>query len=251
MIGFHMLSGILILLITIVWSCNGENFPTSIKKCKNEDKKCIATTISDIIKRAATTGMPELGIKPINPYPLPKVNIERGQGAVILRIILKDASLIGIDCYVIDKINGFDRNPRDSVFELIGRCNSISIVGPYKMSGRFLLLPVAGEGMSTITFHKVNFTMNWQTDVETRDGKDYLKIKSVDYKSSIKRLHMNMENLFNNKALSDNMNTIFNENYQLIFNEIQEPVEKSFENILLDVIQPVFDKFPYNEMFAE
>lgn len=47
------------------------------------------------------------------------------------------------------------------------------------------------------------------------------------------------------------MNAIFNENYQLIFNEVQQPVEESFEKILLDIIQPVFDKYPYKELFAE
>ncbi len=58
-----------------------------------------------------------------------------------------------------------------------------------------------------------------------------------------------MDNLFNNKVLSDNMNAIFNENHQLIFNEVQQPVEESFEKILVDIIQPVFDKFPYKELF--
>lgn len=62
---------------------------------------------------------------------------------------------------------------------------------------------------------------------------------------------MNMENLFNNKVLSDNMNAIFNENHQLIFKEVQQPIEESFEKILLKLIQPVFDKFPYKELFAE
>lgn len=29
--------------------------------------------------------------------------------------------------------------------------------------------------------------MTWQTEVETRNGEDYLKINSIDYKSDIKR----------------------------------------------------------------
>ncbi|KAG4065115.1 hypothetical protein HA402_007512 [Bradysia odoriphaga] len=249
MIGYHFLKGIF--LLSIVCSCSCDNFPTSIKKCKNEDKKCLATVMNEIIKRAASTGVPEFGIKPLNPYPLPKVNIERGQGAVVLKILLKDTSLVGIGCYEIDNINGFDRNPRDSVFELSGRCDTITITGPYKMSGRFLLLPVSGQGMSNITFNKVTFTMKWQTEVQTRNDADYLKINSIDYNSTIKGLRMNMDNLFNNKVLSDNMNAIFNENYELIFKEVQQPVEESFERILRDIIQPVFDKFPYNELFAE
>lgn len=54
--------------------------------------------------RNLKTGLPEIGLKPINPYPLPKVNIERGEGAVLMKIVLKNASLVGIDCYVIDNV---------------------------------------------------------------------------------------------------------------------------------------------------
>lgn len=112
--------------------------------------------------------------------------------------------------------------------------------------------------------------MKWDTEVETRNGAEYLKIKRVHYTSKVKgyvliewtfpsllfiwlcfRLRMNMDNLFNNKELSDNMNAVFNQNHELIFNEVQEPVEKSFEKIVREIVQPVFDKFPYNELFAE
>lgn len=61
---------------------------------------------------------------------------------------------------------------------------------------------------------------------------------------------MHLDNLFNNKVLSDNMNAIFNENHQLIFKEVQPSIEESFEKILRDIIQPVFDKFPYSDLFA-
>lgn len=38
-----------------------------------------------------------------------------------------------------------------------------------------------------IFLEKVSFTMKWQTEVEARDGEDYLKINSIDYDSAIKR----------------------------------------------------------------
>lgn len=60
-----------------------------------------------------------------------------------------------------------------------------------------------------------------------------------------------MENLFNNKLLSDNMNAILNENGPLILKELEEPVQQAVSKIFLGLIQPVFDKFPYNELFAE
>lgn len=60
---------------------------------------------------------------------------------------------------------------------------------------------------------------------------------------------MNLENLFNNKELSDSMNAILNENDELIFKELQVPLQNVLEDVARDIIAPVFDKFPYSDMF--
>lgn len=65
----------------------------------------------------------------------------------------------------------------------------------------------------------------------------------------IPRLRINLENLFNHKALSDGMNAILNENDQLIFKELQVPLQNVLENVARDIVGPVFNKFPYSEMF--
>lgn len=48
--------------------------------------------------------------------------------------------------------SGFDKNPRESIFELTGHCDSSTISGPYMINGKFLLLPITGQGMSNFTF---------------------------------------------------------------------------------------------------
>lgn len=63
------------------------------------------------------------------------------------------------------------------------------------------------------------------------------------------RLRINLDNLFNHKALSDGMNAILNENDQLIFKELQVPLQNVLENVARDIVGPVFNKFPYSEMF--
>lgn len=109
----------------------------------------------------------------------------------------------------------------------------------------------AGRRMSKHETGKIIWKSIASITIQKLNGRIIAKFQTTFIEEHIFRLHMNMENLFNNKALSDNMNAIFNENYQLIFKEVQKPVEESFEKILRDIIQPVFDKFPYNELFAE
>lgn len=67
--------------------------------------------------------------------------------------------------------------------------------------------------------------------------------------SIIPRLRINLENLFNHKELSDGMNAILNENDQLIYKELQVPLQNVLENVARQIVAPVFNKFPYNEMF--
>lgn len=64
------------------------------------------------------------------------------------------------------------------------------------------------------------------------------------------RLYIQLRNLFNgDKALSDGTNQFLNENWQDILNELKPVLRKAIGNIAIGVIQPVFSKFPYNQLF--
>lgn len=45
------------------------------------------------------------------------------------------------------------------------------------------------------------------------------------------------------------MNKILNENDDLIFKELQVPLQNVLEEMAREIIAPVFDKFPYSDMF--
>lgn len=66
------------------------------------------------------------------------------------------------------------------------------------------------------------------------------------------RLYLKLENLFNgNKALGDNMNLFLNENWQIILDELKPAVRETLAQILSGVINAVFDKLPYNDLFLD
>lgn len=68
---------------------------------------------------------------------------------------------------------------------------------------------------------------------------------------TIFRLRINLENLFNHKELSDSMNAILNENDQLIFKELQVPLQNVLEEVARQIVAPVFNKFAYSDMFLD
>jgi hypothetical protein len=97
---------------------------------------------------------------------------------------------------------------------------------------------------------KVKFRPNV---IEKGDGKIYIQIPSNKFKMvfDTSRMYLNLENLFNNKALSDNMNKFINENWQIILGELKPSVRDALSQVLTGIINSVFDNLPYSELFSD
>jgi hypothetical protein len=65
-------------------------------------------------------------------------------------------------------------------------------------------------------------------------------------------MYLQLDNLFNgNKALGDNMNLFLNENWQIILQELKPPVREALAQIFASLVNRVFDKLPYVDMFSD
>ena len=89
--------------------------------------------------------------------------------------------------------------------------------------------------------------------IQKGDGKTYIQIPSNKFKMvfDTSRLYLKLENLFNNKALSDNMNLFLNENWQIILSELKPSVRDTLAQVLTGIVNSVFENLPYNELFAD
>lgn len=62
---------------------------------------------------------------------------------------------------------------------------------------------------------------------------------------------MHLTNLYNgDKILGDSTNLFLNENWQEIFNELKRSIFDAFGLIMQNIINSVFRKIPYNELFS-
>jgi Haemolymph juvenile hormone binding protein (JHBP) len=69
---------------------------------------------------------------------------------------------------------------------------------------------------------------------------------------SLCRSSVHFTNLFNgDKALAENMNLFLNQNGKLLLEELKKPINSSFARIYKDLLNSVFRKIPYNELFIE
>lgn len=87
-----------------------------------------------------------------------------------------------------------------------------------------------------------------------KNGKQHIQIPSNKFKLNFDttRLYLHLENLFNgNKALGDNMNMFLNENWQVILGELKPAVREALLQIVTGIMNSVFDKLPYDELFSD
>ena len=62
---------------------------------------------------------------------------------------------------------------------------------------------------------------------------------------------MQFDNLFNgrDRKSSDGTNEFLNKNWSIILNELKPVLKRKMGNIVKDVVNPIFDKFPYDTFF--
>lgn len=90
--------------------------------------------------------------------------------------------------------------------------------------------------------------------VTERNGQQYLQTASNKFKLAFDTTHLYLylENLFGgNKALGDNMNMFLNENWQIILQELKPAVKTTLTQIIGGIMNSVFDKLPYDELFLD
>lgn len=64
-------------------------------------------------------------------------------------------------------------------------------------------------------------------------------------------MQMKLSDLFASKELSDNINSIFNDNSELMFNEMKTEFGLARGKVIQKLISPIFEMFPYRKLFAE
>lgn len=82
------------------------------------------------------------------------------------------------------------------------------------------------------------------------NGNTFMDIKDFRIECKVKRMTMQLDNLFNgDKALGDNINSFLNENWQEIYAELKLPVYDGIAKAMKAAAKKVFNTIPYNEIF--
>ncbi|KAL5240746.1 hypothetical protein ACI65C_008157 [Semiaphis heraclei] len=227
----------------------------SFNLCKKSDPnldKCLKTSIQSVIPDLAE-GYPKLRIPAIEPFELPSLEIEHGKGsskAVSIDLKLKDVKIMGLTSTVIDSLKVDVDNFKTS--GKISFTKPLEITGQYTVNGKVLVLPITGNGPCSIVLNEPVLELEEMSGTPfEKNGKTFVQIKKVNLKvASVKNLKVNLENLFNgNKQLGDSMNSILNQNWEVLLEELKPAFEEAIGAISQDIVNKVFQKTAYSDIF--
>ncbi|XP_058060767.1 protein takeout-like [Anopheles bellator] len=235
------------LLIVAVTVGHAAKFPDSFSRCGQEDGKCLLAAITATF-RSFYKGVPEIGLVPLDPLRIDKMDIVQGDGPINIELNFRKVDLVGFREAQIKKASGFTANPTKMELNLL--VPVASLIGGYKINGKVLILPIQGQGSSNMTMVNCDITLKWVGKLVDKNGKQFFQVDKSKANFDTSRFYMDFTNLFNgDKALGDNMNVFLNENWQDILKELKPAIAAAFTKIFEAVVSNVFNKVPYSELY--
>ncbi|KAF4524414.1 hypothetical protein B566_EDAN009330 [Ephemera danica] len=192
---------------------------------------------------------PAHGIAPSDPLYVPEFSMDDANSGrqVALSLAMKDLYVKGLAKHVISKMNV---NLEGGVISWKGFLPRLELKGQYEVSGRVLILPIAGKGGFNMTLIDIDFTYELRVKNETRNGKNYLKPYKSKTNNMSKNMFIHLEGLFNgDKQLGDHMNVFLNENWREMERDIGPSITEAINMATLQFITRLCALATVDELF--
>jgi len=250
-----IVSALFLAVVASVTAAPAPKKQLSFNLCKKNDPnldKCLKTSLQTIIPDLGD-GYSKLRIPAIEPFELPSLEIDSGKGSsksVSIDLKLKDVKITGLTSTVIDSLKIDVDNYK--LTGKIGFTKPLVIAGQYTVNGKVLVLPITGNGPCNIVLTDPVLELREVSGTPyQKNGKTFVQIKKMDLKlASVKKMNIRLENLFNgNKQLGDSMNSILNENWPVLLEELQPVFEEAVAAIAQDIVNKALQKTAYTDIF--
>ncbi|XP_068900206.1 protein takeout-like [Tenebrio molitor] len=237
-------------VLLLVASIHAAKLPPSFKKCNRKDpnlNQCILQASEDGL-RQLTKPFPSIGLPSFDPLEVTELTIGAGSDAVVnLEQKFKDCKLYGIDKTTFSQ---FEADFPNKNFKLAGVIPEIKMLCQYELSGKVLLLPVVGQGPSTIILKSVKVALDAPFEEIPKDGKTYFKFSVTNFSLDPEVISFDFENLFNgDKTLGDNINKVLNDNSKEVFADVKDGYAKGIGLILEKILNSMFTKVSIEEAY--
>ncbi|XP_030374788.1 uncharacterized protein LOC115624306 [Scaptodrosophila lebanonensis] len=229
----------------------GQTIPKDIQKCHFGNTKCTVDSMNAVI-RNYPKGLPEIGMKPIDIVDAGFSQVWKNEqiGGTWFNFKLYDLIAYGYENTTITKVEGFGKNPTATRMEIHGQIPSLVHKGKYISYGRAWFIQLNGTGPSFSDFQNFRFTLKLKVIQEYRNNKRYLNIYEL-----VPIIHMDRWNIWLDEFSPENIdltiavNKVFNDNWLEFWNELEPTVLPTLANTFTDLINNIFEKVSYDDMF--
>uniref|UniRef100_A0A0U4MTW2 Putative odorant-binding protein n=1 Tax=Reticulitermes speratus TaxID=60591 RepID=A0A0U4MTW2_9NEOP len=252
-----MKSATLLALLAVVTldsaSIKAAKLPATLTLCKRNDPNinaCLQTSIEQAI-RELKPGLPALHLLPVDPLDVTKITIEHGAGRpVSLNLEFNNVKSAGLSQSEVKTVR-IDLDKR--ILEADAFVPKTVMEADYVMDGRFLVLPVKGNGKCKFDFTGMNATVKIEAEPQTKSGKVYWNVVNLEIDiKSMENFRVKFDNLFNgDKALGDSTNKVLNDNWKQFWEELKPSFEETFAAVFLQLAKAVFSRVPEENIFLE
>lgn len=105
--------------------------------------------------------------------------VQGGDSPVNIVLHFKDVDFTGVSKAKAYKARGFNENPEGDKLDIRFKAPQISIIGPYSINGKILILPIQGKGKSNLTMDNADITLKFLTKKVEKNGKVFMQIDKM------------------------------------------------------------------------
>ncbi|XP_059610153.1 protein takeout-like [Phlebotomus argentipes] len=219
-------------------------------KCDYGDMACAVELQQSIINQF-WMGNEELELPVLDPLTIKNATlVQQGKGTISFTLQFKDFQFLGYRDTKITDVSGFPEDFDGTKAELMIKAPRFTLIGPYRIKGKLLLLDIQGSGTSNVTLDNIAGSMKLKLKKVIKDGEEYAEVEKLKLNVSTTRMYMNFDDLFSgNKQMNEYGHQFINENWQLVYEDIKPSAMKTFGQIWMDIFNHILSRIPYRTFF--
>ncbi|XP_075235653.1 protein takeout-like isoform X2 [Lycorma delicatula] len=230
-----------------------KNYATYLEPCQRnspEFNKCIRNALQLLMGKLSKTGIPELELETLDPLKIAELIMTYDGGDIAGKVTLLDTYTRGFSAVKIIDVRSKTDDPNFFGMEIDFYVPRVVTNGIYKMDGRIAKFPINGKGIYNITATEVTGTWNLIGSPVTKDGEKFMRIDRLSVRPEVGNLKVHASNLINdNPELSQVALAFVNRFWKVLYQEMLPYAEESFDKILRQLVNKVFLKIPYDQLF--
>ncbi|XP_066909479.1 protein takeout [Halyomorpha halys] len=224
--------------------------PPYIKRCKNDKSlnDCILKNSKEAIN-GLIKGDSKLGIPVLEPLKVDKIEHSTSASrSVSLNFTLSQVNIYGIPKTELVKS---ELDTSKKIIKLNFKIPQLVIKSNYHLNGKFLVVPVVGNGKLTLTIDNLFVTFSTNYNIVKKKGTEYIDLilpAKLSYTTT--KVSPVFENLFNgDKNLGDNFNKVVNENWREWDAHVGPGIADALGQVIASILKRATSTVPYNEIF--